>query len=128
MTSERLVVQTDQAPEAIGPYSQAIKAGNLVFVSGQIPINPQNGQLVEGDIQQQTNQVLINVEAVLKAAGSSLEKVVKTTVYIRNMDEFPLVNETYQKFFTGSPPARACVEVSNLPKNVAVEIDAIAMV
>ncbi|MBU2512667.1 RidA family protein [bacterium] len=128
MPSDRTVIQTDQAPEAIGPYSQAIKAGNLVFVSGQIPINAQNGQLVEGDIQQQTNQVLINVKAVLNAAGSSLENVVKTTVYIRNMDDFPLINETYQTFFTRSPPARACVEVSNLPRNVDVEIDAIAVI
>ncbi len=123
----REVVNTDQAPVAIGPYSQALKVGEMVFVSGQIPIDPATGDIVQGDIKTQTRQVLTNLNAVLTAAGSSLEKTVKTTVYITNMDEFSQVNEVYSEFFTDQPPARACVEVSRLPKGVAVEIDAIAV-
>ncbi len=124
---EKQVVNTDQAPAAIGPYSQAVKAGEMVFVSGQIPIDPATGDIVQGDIKAQTRQVLTNLNAVLTAAGSSLEKTVKTTVYITSMDEFTQVNEVYSEFFTDKPPARACVEVSRLPKGVAVEIDAIAV-
>ncbi len=124
---EKQVVNTDQAPAAIGPYSQALKVGEMVFVSGQIPIDPATGDIVQGDIKAQTRQVLTNLNAVLTAAGSSLEKTVKTTVYITNMDEFSQVNEVYGEFFTDQPPARACVEVSRLPKGVAVEIDAIAI-
>ena len=124
---EKQVVNTDQAPAAIGPYSQAVKVGEMVFVSGQIPIDPATGDIVQGDIKAQTRQVLTNLNAVLTAAGSSLEKTVKTTVYITNMDEFTQVNEVYSEFFTDQPPARACVEVSRLPKGVAVEIDAIAV-
>jgi len=124
---EKKVVNTDQAPAAIGPYSQAVKVGEMVFVSGQIPIDPATGDIVQGDIKAQTRQVLTNLNAVLTAAGSSLEKTVKTTVYITNMDEFSQVNEVYGEFFTDQPPARACVEVSRLPKGVAVEIDAIAV-
>ena len=123
----REVVTTDRAPAAIGPYSQAVKVGEMVFVSGQIPIDPAIGDIVQGDIKAQTRQVLTNLNTVLKAAGSSLEKTVKTTVYITNMDEFSQVNEVYGEFFTDQPPARACVEVSRLPKGVAVEIDAIAI-
>lgn len=124
---EKQVVSTDQAPAAIGPYSQALKVGEMVFVSGQIPIDPATGDIVQGDIKAQTRQVLTNLNAVLTAAGSSLEKTVKTTVYITNMDEFTQVNEVYSEFFKDQPPARACVEVSRLPKGVAVEIDAIAV-
>ena len=124
---EKKVVNTDQAPAAIGPYSQAVKVGEMVFVSGQIPIDPATGDIVQGDIKAQTRQVLTNLNAVLTAAGSSLEKTVKTTVYITNMDEFTQVNEVYSEFFKDQPPARACVEVSRLPKGVAVEIDAIAV-
>ena len=124
---EKQVVNTDQAPAAIGPYSQALKIGEMVFVSGQIPIDPATGDIVQGDIKAQTRQVLTNLNAVLKAAGSSLEEAVKTTVYITNMDEFAQVNEVYSEFFKDQPPARACVEVSRLPKGVAVEIDAIAV-
>ncbi len=124
---EKKVVNTDEAPAAIGPYSQALKVGEMVFVSGQIPIDPATGDIVQGDIKAQTRQVLTNLNAVLTAAGSSLEKTVKTTVYITNMDEFSQVNEVYSEFFTDQPPARACVEVSRLPKGVAVEIDAIAV-
>ena len=124
---EKQVVSTDQAPAAIGPYSQALKVGEMVFVSGQIPIDPATGDILQGDIKAQTRQVLTNLNAVLTAAGSSLEKTVKTTVYITSMDEFTQVNEVYSEFFTDQPPARACVEVSRLPKGVAVEIDAIAV-
>lgn len=124
---EKQVVSTDQAPAAIGPYSQALKVGEMVFVSGQIPIDPATGDILQGDIKAQTRQVLTNLNAVLTAAGSSLEKTVKTTVYITNMDEFTQVNEVYSEFFKDQPPARACVEVSRLPKGVAVEIDAIAV-
>ena len=120
-------IQTDLAPAAIGPYSQAIKKNGMVFVSGQIPIDPATGALVEGDIRTQTRQVLNNVQAVLKAAGASLDDVVKATVFITNMDDFPLVNEAYSEFFQDQPPARACVEVSRLPKSVQVEIEAIAV-
>ncbi len=121
------IIQTDQAPAAIGPYSQAVKKNGLVFVSGQIAINPATGELVEGDIQTQTRQVLKNVQAVLAAAGASLDDVVKATVFITNMDDFPRVNEVYSEFFQNQPPARACVEVSRLPKSVQVEIEAIAV-
>ena len=121
------IIQTDQAPAAIGPYSQAVKKNGLVFVSGQIAINPATGELVEGDIQTQTRQVLKNVQAVLAAAGAALDDVVKATVFITNMDDFPLVNEVYSEFFQKQPPARACVEVSRLPKSVQVEIEAIAV-
>jgi len=124
---EKQVVNTDRAPAAIGPYSQALKVGEMVFVSGQIPIDPTTGDIVQGDIKAQTRQVLTNLNAVLKAAGSSLEEAVKTTVYITNMDEFAQVNEVYSEFFKDQPPARACVEVSRLPKGVAIEIDAIAV-
>ena len=122
------IIQTPNAPAAIGPYSQGIKYGNLVFVSGQIPIDPATGELVEGDIKQQTRQVLTNVQAVLESAGSSLENVLKATVFITSMDDFPLVNEAYAEFFKSASPARACVEVSRLPKEVQVEIEAIAAV
>ncbi|MBU3916742.1 RidA family protein [bacterium] len=120
------IISTEKAPVAIGPYSQAVKIDNLLFVSGQIPLNPSTGEVVEGDIQSQTWQAIINLEAVLTAAGLSLEKVVKTTVFITNMDDFPKVNETYAEFFVKEPPARACVEVSRLPKGVSIEIEAIA--
>ena len=121
------IISTDQAPGAIGPYSQAVKIGEMVFVSGQIPIDPLSGNLIEGDIKTQTRQVLKNVTAVLSAAGTSLDGVVKTTVFITNMNDFSLMNEVYAEFFTSMPPARACVEVSRLPKDVLVEVEAIAI-
>ena len=122
------IIKTDLAPAAIGPYSQATQFGDLLFVSGQIPIDPETGLVVEGGVEQQVKQVLNNLEAILKEAGSSLEQVLKTTVYICNMDDFPQVNNAYQDFFQTNPPARACVEVSRLPKDVIVEIEAIATV
>ena len=121
-------VQTDNAPAAIGPYSQAIKAGGFVFASGQIPIDPQTGEFVAGGIGEQTEQVLKNLAAVLEAAGSSLAKVVKTTVFLADMKEFAAMNEVYGKFFTGEPPARATVAAAGLPKDARVEIEAVALV
>ena len=120
------VISTPNAPAAIGPYSQAVRTGNLIFVSGQIPLDPATGQLVRGDIGTQTQQVLENLAAVLEAAGSSLAKVVKTTVYLRDLGEFGRINEIYAKFFAGSPPARATVQVVRLPRDAAIEIDVVA--
>ncbi len=119
-------VTTDNAPAAIGPYSQAIKANGFIFTSGQIPLTP-DGKLVEGDIHEQTRQVLTNLNAVLEAAGSSLEHIVKTTIYLTNMDDFIAVNTVYAEFFAGTYPARSTVAVKTLPKNVQIEIDAIAL-
>jgi 2-iminobutanoate/2-iminopropanoate deaminase len=124
----RDMVSTKDAPQAIGPYSQAIKAGGFVFVSGQIPIDPATGQIITGDISAQTERVMKNLEAILRAAGSSLAQVVKSTVYLKNMSEFAAMNEVYGRFFKSAPPARATVEVSRLPKDVLVEIDVIALV
>jgi 2-iminobutanoate/2-iminopropanoate deaminase len=123
---DRQVIRTDLAPAAIGPYSQAIRLGDLIFVSGQIPIDPATGKLVEGDIAVQTAQVLKNVAAILESAGSGLAKVLKTTVYLRDLSDFARMNEVYAGFFSQNPPARATVEVSRLPREVAVEIDAIS--
>jgi 2-iminobutanoate/2-iminopropanoate deaminase len=122
------LIATAEAPKAIGPYSQAVRAGNLVFCSGQISINPETGTLIDGGVQDQTHQVLKNLEAVLTAAGTSLGNVVKTTVYLADMEEFTTMNMVYETFFAENPPARATVEVSRLPKDVRVEIDAIAVV
>jgi 2-iminobutanoate/2-iminopropanoate deaminase len=120
------VIITPNAPAAIGPYSQAVRTGSLIFVSGQIPLDAATGQLVRGDIGTQTQQVLENVAAVLEAAGSSLAKVVKTTVYLRDLGEFGRMNEIYGKFFPENPPARATVQVARLPRDAAIEIDVVA--
>lgn len=120
------VISTAEAPKAIGPYSQAIEAGGFVFVSGQIPLIPATGELVEGSVEVQTARVLENLKAILEAAGLSMENVVKTTVYITNMDDFAKVNGIYGQYFQENPPARVCVEVSKLPKGALVEIDVIA--
>ena len=119
-------VQTALAPAAIGPYSQAIDAGDFVFLSGQVPIDPETGELVEGDIVVQTERVLDNLAAVLAAAGCSFADVVKTTIYLMDFGDFQTVNATYGKRFTAAPPARATVQVSALPKAARIEIDAIA--
>jgi 2-iminobutanoate/2-iminopropanoate deaminase len=124
----REVISTPHAPQAIGPYSQAIRANGLLFVSGQIPVDPATQQIVEGGVARQTEQVITNLEAILKAAGSSLDKVVKTGVFLKDMGEFAAMNEVYQRFFPSSAPARSTVEVARLPKDVRVEIDAIALV
>jgi 2-iminobutanoate/2-iminopropanoate deaminase len=123
---ERKVVSTADAPQAIGPYSQAIMLGDLVFCSGQIPLTPA-GVVAEGDITIQTRQVLTNLKHVLAAAGSSLEQVVKTTVFLADMHEFKAMNEVYSEFFTSAPPARSTVQVARLPRDVRVEIEAIAV-
>ncbi len=124
----REVVATSGAPKAIGPYSQAVKANGMVFCSGQIALDPSTNQLIEGDVVAQTNRVLQNLSAVLKQAGTSLENVVKTTVFLKSMGDFAAMNETYGKYFTSNPPARSTVEVARLPKDVLVEIDVIALV
>jgi 2-iminobutanoate/2-iminopropanoate deaminase len=120
-------VQTDQAPAAIGPYSQAIRAGGFVFVSGQIPIDPATGQFVAGGVAEQTRQVLKNLSAVLEAAGSGLDKIVKTTVFLQDMKEFAEMNEVYATFFSDAPPARATVAAAGLPRDARVEIEAVAL-
>lgn len=127
MSKTMEVISTDKAPQAVGPYSQAISANGFVFVSGQIAIDPATGQLNQGSTAEQTRQVLKNVSAVLESAGSSLDKVVKATVFIKNMNDFQAMNEVYAEFFAKNKPARACVEVARLPKDVLVEIDAIAL-
>lgn len=124
----REVVATGGAPKAIGPYSQAIKANGMVFCSGQIALDPNTNQIIEGDVVAQTNRVLQNLTAVLKQAGSGLDKVVKTSVFLKSMGDFAAMNEAYGKYFTSNPPARSTVEVARLPKDVLVEIDVIALV
>lgn len=118
-------VQTDKAPQAIGPYSQAVETGDWIFTSGQIPLTP-DGELVAGGIEEQTRQVLENLKSVLEAAGSGLEHVVKTTIFLRDMNQFQTVNEIYGWYFKEHQPARSCVEVSRLPKDVLIEIEVIA--
>ncbi len=122
----RKAIQTNKAPQAIGPYSQAIDLGDLVFVSGQIPLDPATMEVVEGDIVAQTNQVMNNLQAILQEAGLTFAHVAKFTIYITNMDDFSKINEAYAKFLTEPYPARATVEVSKLPKGVRVEMDVIA--
>ena len=123
----RVIVKTDKAPGAIGPYSQAVKTDSMVFVSGQLAFDPATGNLVQDDIQTETRQAMRNLKAILEAAGSSLSKVVKATLFIKNMDDFPLINEVYSEFFTEVPPARACVEVARLPRDVNFEVEAIGL-
>jgi 2-iminobutanoate/2-iminopropanoate deaminase len=124
----REIIHTDRAPEAIGPYSQAVRAGNLVFASGQIPTDPATGQFVPGGIAEQTEQVLRNLSAVLEAAGTGLDRVVKTTVFLAEMSDFAAMNEVYARFFSNEPPARATVAAAGLPRDARVEVDAIAVV
>jgi 2-iminobutanoate/2-iminopropanoate deaminase len=121
------IIATDRAPQAIGPYSQAIRAGNLVFASGQIPIDPATGEFVAGGISEQTEQVLRNLSAVFEAAGLGLAQVVKTTVFLADMDDFAAMNEVYGRFFAQQPPARATVQAARLPRDARVEIEAIAV-
>ncbi|HOK55102.1 MAG TPA: RidA family protein [Armatimonadota bacterium] len=121
------IIETSTAPKAIGPYSQAVKAGGLIFVSGQIPINPNTNELVSGSIETETTHVMENLKAILSAAGATLADVVKTTIYLADMGDFAKVNEVYGSYFTGSYPARATVQVAGLPKGVRVEIDAVAI-
>lgn len=127
MSTQRTVVSTTTAPAAIGPYSQAIVAGDLLFCSGQIPLDPESGQVVGDEIEAQTRRVLDNLRAVLEAAGSSLQHVVKTTIFLHDMNDFQIVNGIYAEYFGGEPPARSTVQVARLPRDVRVEIEAIAL-
>ncbi len=121
-------ILTEKAPGAIGPYSQAVKAGNMVFCSGQIPIDPTTGEFVSNNVAEQTHQVLINLSAVLEAAGTSLSNVVKTTVFLADMNDFTAMNEIYAEFFSDNKPARATVQAARLPRDARVEIDCIAII
>jgi 2-iminobutanoate/2-iminopropanoate deaminase len=123
----REVISTKDGPQAIGPYSQAIRANGLVFVSGQVAIDPATQQVITGDVAAQADRVLKNLSGILKAAGSGLERVVRSTVFLKNMGDFAAMNEVYGKYFTAEPPARSTVEVARLPKDVLVEIDVIAL-
>lgn len=122
------IINTTKAPAALGPYSQAIKAGNTIYVSGQIPLIPETMEIISDDVQEQTKQSLENVKAVLEAAGATLNDVVKASVFIKDMNDFTKINEIYATYFTENKPARACVEVARLPKDVKVEIEVIAVV
>jgi 2-iminobutanoate/2-iminopropanoate deaminase len=124
----RDVIATKDAPQAIGPYSQAIRANGFVFVSGQVAIDPSTQRVISGDVGAQTDRVLKNLSAILKTAGSGLEKVVRSTVFLKNMGDFAAMNEIYGRYFSTAPPARSTVEVARLPKDVLVEIDVIALV
>ena len=123
----REIIATKDAPQAIGPYSQAIRANGFVFVSGQVAIDPSTQQVITGEVAAQTERVLKNLSAILKAAGTGLEKVVRATVFLKNMGDFAAMNEVYGRYFSSQPPARSTVEVSRLPKDVLVEIDVIAL-
>jgi len=123
----KIIILTDDAPAPIGPYNQAIKVGNLVFTAGQIAINPKTNQIEETTIEGQTKQVILNLQAILKKAGSDLNKVVKTTVFLKNMNDFSAMNSVYAEFFVENPPARSAVEVARLPKDVLVEIECVAI-
>lgn len=123
---KKKIIKTSDAPQAIGPYSQAVEAGGFVFVSGQIPIDPKTGGVVQADIKEQTRLVMENVKKILAAAGCGMSAVVKSTVYLKDMSDFAAVNEVFGSYFPSDPPARAAVEVSRLPKDVSIEIDFIA--
>jgi 2-iminobutanoate/2-iminopropanoate deaminase len=127
MHTVRKIVSTEAAPQAIGPYSQAVSIGELVFTSGQIPIDPKTGAFIEGGIAEQTEQVLRNLAEVLRAAGTSLESVVKTTVFLADMNDFAAMNEVYGRYFSNEPPARSTVQAARLPRDARVEIDVIAV-
>ncbi len=124
---EKKIIATDQAPAAIGPYSQAVEVNGVVYTSGVVPIDPASGQVVEGDITVQTKRVFDSMKALLEAAGSSMDQVVKTTVFIKNMEDFAALNQVYASYFTGEYPARSCVEVARLPKDVLLEMEAVAL-
>jgi len=123
----REVIATDRGPKAIGPYSQAVKANGFIFISGQIPLDPRTQELVEGDVARQTERVMENLKGIVEAAGSSLDRVVKTTVFLKDLADFPAMNEVYSRYFPANPPARATVQVARLPRDVGVEIELIAL-
>lgn len=122
------IISTKESPAAVGPYSQAVKHGNLLFTSGQIPLDPASGEVVDGDITVQTTRVMDNLVAILKAGGASVDSVIKTTCFLDNIADFAAFNAVYAKYFTGEAPARSCVAVDKLPKNVLLEVEAVAIV
>jgi len=124
----KTVISTTNAPKAIGPYSQAVRSGNLIFTAGQLGMDPDTGLLVKGDIEGETQQAIMNIKAILEAEGSSLDNVIKTTVFLRDMNDFSLMNTIYASFFSSNPPARSTVQVAVLPKNAAVEIEVVAII
>ena len=126
MVEKKKIIYTDRAPQAIGPYSQAVRSGGFIFTSGVVPINPVTGEVVIGGIRDQADQAFVNLVELIRASGAEPEDIVKTTVYLKNMDDFNAVNEIYENHFTHSFPARSCVEVSRLPKGVLIEVEAIA--
>ncbi len=123
---QKNIISTNKAPQAIGPYSQAVRFDNLLFVSGQIPIEPKSGEILKGNIKEQTQQILENLNSILTAGGSSLTNVLRTTIFLTNLEDYAAVNETYAQFFDESQPARSTVQVARLPMDVQIEIDAIA--
>lgn len=125
---KKTVIRTEKAPKAIGPYSQAIRAGNFLFLSGQIPLDPKTGELVKGDIGRQTQQVLENIKGVLESQKLGMEDVVKVTIFLKNIGDFSRVNEVYGTYFPSSPPARSTVEVARLPRDAVIELEAIAFI
>ena len=128
MTIQREIVSTPNAPAAVGPYSQAVRVGKFVYSAGQIPLIPETGKLVEGDIEAQTNQVMQNLTAVLEAAGTNLANVVKTTIFVTDLGDFAMLNQVYGSYFAGNPPARSTVEVAALPLGAKVEIEVVAVI
>lgn len=120
-------ISTKNAPAAIGPYSQAIEVNGMVYTSGMIPVNPQTGELVSGGVEEQAEQAFSNLKALVEASGTSMDKVVKTVVFIKNMDDFSKINAIYERYFTKPYPARSCVEVARLPKDVALEVEAVVL-
>jgi 2-iminobutanoate/2-iminopropanoate deaminase len=127
MTLQKQTIHTDAAPKALGPYSQAVRAGDFLYTAGQVGIDPKTGEIVAGGIEAETQQVLTNIKRILEAAGSSIDKVVKTTVYLRDIQDFAAMNTVYATFFPANPPARSTIQVAALPRGVAVEIDTIAI-
>lgn len=125
---EKEIISTKNAPGAIGPYSQAVKVGNMIFTSGQLPLDPENGKLISDDIKKAAQRSLLNLKAVLEAAGSSLDKVVKAVVFVKDLNDFAAINEVYAEFFTANQPARSCVQVSKLPMDALLEIELVAFV
>jgi 2-iminobutanoate/2-iminopropanoate deaminase len=123
----KAIVTTDRGPKPIGPYSQAIKANGFLFASGQVALDPKTNELVTGDIRQQTERVMENIKGILEAAGSNLQHAVKTTVFLKDLNDFPAMNEVYARYFTTAPPARSTVQVTRLPKDALVEIEVIAL-
>ncbi|HAB60665.1 MAG TPA: reactive intermediate/imine deaminase [Lachnospiraceae bacterium] len=123
----KTIISTDKAPQAIGPYSQAVEVNGMIYTSGMIPINPADGTLITGAVEEQAEQALMNLKALIEESGSSMDKVVKTTVFIKDMNDFAKINEVYARYFTDNYPSRSCVEVARLPKDVLIEIEAIAI-